>query len=324
MGRTPFPNNIIPASQLSPQAQAILKYFPLPNTQQISGAPFVNNYAANGAVAITGNQWNTREDYYLNEKNTIFGRYSYAGFTEQAPGAFGLAAGGPQRSATTPATPRPRIRAWRSAGLAPSARHSSTSSASAGCGTTSSTCRTVIGTQPGDGCGYPRLEPRQDLHLRACRTSISNVLRSDALSSSAMLWASINATARSPRPRSRSSSSTTSRKTIGKHTFKFGADIRYAQNLRVPSDSHRAGELTFNGGVTGYVAAAGQNPPPGIGLATFLLGDVTNFKRYVSTSTNAQEQSEALLLVRTGRMAPDAEVDPHTGLALGDGLPGDR
>src|SRR5262249_44218900 len=26
----------------------------------------------------------------------------------------------------------------------------------------------------------------------------------------------------------------------GKHTIKFGADIRYAYNLRVPSDSHRA------------------------------------------------------------------------------------
>jgi hypothetical protein len=37
-------------------------------------------------------------------------------------------------------------------------------------------------------------------------------------------------------------------KTIGKHTIKVGADIRYASNLRVPSDSHRAGELTFNGG----------------------------------------------------------------------------
>src|ERR1022692_2831594 len=33
--------------------------------------------------------------YYLNSKNSIFGRYSYAAYTEQAPGAFGLLAGGP-------------------------------------------------------------------------------------------------------------------------------------------------------------------------------------------------------------------------------------
>jgi hypothetical protein len=31
----------------------------------------------------------------------------------------------------------------------------------------------------------------------------------------------------------------------------------------------------------------GQNESPGVGLATFLLGDVTNFDRFVSSSTNA-------------------------------------
>ena len=75
----------------------------------------------------------------------------------------------------------------------------------------------------------------------------------------------------------------------GKHNLKFGADLRYAQNLRVPSDNHRAGELTFSGNATGVVDKVGDNPTPGIGLATFLLGDVTNFGRYVSTSTNASE-----------------------------------
>ena len=34
-------------------------------------------------------------------------------------------------------------------------------------------------------------------------------------------------------------------KITGNHQIKFGADIRYARNLRVPSDNHRAGELTF-------------------------------------------------------------------------------
>ena len=92
-GRKPFANNIIPQSQLSPQALAIMNYWPLPNTSQFGTVG--NNYNASGDVAITGNLWNTRWDYYLNEKNTIFGRYSYAAYTEQAPGAFGLEAGGP-------------------------------------------------------------------------------------------------------------------------------------------------------------------------------------------------------------------------------------
>ena len=52
-------------------------------------------------------------------------------------------------------------------------------------------------------------------------------------------------------------------KTFGKHTFKFGADLKYALNLRVPSDSHRAGELTFNGTATGNVASVGSSASPG-------------------------------------------------------------
>ena len=33
-------------------------------------------------------------------------------------------------------------------------------------------------------------------------------------------------------------------KILGNHQIKFGGDIRYARNLRVPSDNHRSGELT--------------------------------------------------------------------------------
>lgn len=69
----------------------------------------------------------------------------------------------------------------------------------------------------------------------------------------------------------------------GNHTFKFGADIRRALNLRVPSDRHRSGELNFD-------AARTQGPTSGgSGLATFLMGDVSRFERYVSNSLNASE-----------------------------------
>jgi hypothetical protein len=78
-------------------------------------------------------------------------------------------------------------------------------------------------------------------------------------------------------------------KTSGNHTFKFGGDIRRAYNLRVPSDNHRSGELTFGSKRTGQVVN-GQVVAEGLGLATFLIGDVTNFKRFVSTSTDARER----------------------------------
>ncbi|HUA16574.1 MAG TPA: TonB-dependent receptor [Verrucomicrobiae bacterium] len=74
----------------------------------------------------------------------------------------------------------------------------------------------------------------------------------------------------------------------GNHQFKFGADIRYAQNLRVPSDSNRTGVYAFSSGAT---ADSGSG---GLDLASFLLGAVTNLSRYVSTSTNAAERQHRM------------------------------
>ncbi len=64
--------------------------------------------------------------------------------------------------------------------------------------------------------------------------------------------------------------------TMGNHSFKFGADIRYATNLRIPSDSSRTGILNFDSGDTSLAGSGGM------ALATMLLGDVSNFQRFVS------------------------------------------
>jgi hypothetical protein len=79
---------------------------------------------------------------------------------------------------------------------------------------------------------------------------------------------------------------------VGNHTFKVGADLRYGRNLRVPSDNDRAGLLNFGTGPTSN-PTNGTNgntlPQGGLGFASFMMGDVTSFNRYVSTSTNAKE-----------------------------------
>src|SRR5258708_2819370 len=72
----------------------------------------------------------------------------------------------------------------------------------------------------------------------------------------------------------------------GNHTIKVGADIRYAMNRRVPSGQSRSGLLFFDQLGTGN---AGSN---GLGLATFILGDVTQFQRFVSTSLTAAERQK--------------------------------
>ena len=74
---------------------------------------------------------------------------------------------------------------------------------------------------------------------------------------------------------------------MGNHAFKVGADLRYGRNLRVPSDNDRAGLLNFNAGPTANPNA--DRPRAALAFASFLLGDVTSFNRYVSTSTNAKE-----------------------------------
>jgi len=74
----------------------------------------------------------------------------------------------------------------------------------------------------------------------------------------------------------------------GNHQFKFGADVRYAQNLRVPSDSNRTGVYAFSHLAT---SNAGNG---GLDWATFMLGDVTSLGRYVSTSTNAAERQHRM------------------------------
>jgi hypothetical protein len=84
----------------------------------------------------------------------------------------------------------------------------------------------------------------------------------------------------------------------GNHQFKFGADFRYARNLRVPSDSNRAGVYAFShlntsGGVqdgsTGLSTGQG-----GLDFASFMLGDVTQLSRYVATSTTAAERQHRM------------------------------
>ena len=73
-------------------------------------------------------------------------------------------------------------------------------------------------------------------------------------------------------------------KTRGNHSFGWGVDIRRAQQQRIPSDSHRSGEITFSDGETGSATVDGVASASGVttgaGLASFLLGDSSQFARY--------------------------------------------
>ncbi|HXY14633.1 MAG TPA: TonB-dependent receptor [Terriglobales bacterium] len=76
-------------------------------------------------------------------------------------------------------------------------------------------------------------------------------------------------------------------KISGNHTMKIGVDIRFAHNLRFPSDANRTGQLSFSHLQTSDVVGPGQFG--GLDLASFMLGDVSYFERFASLSQNATE-----------------------------------
>src|SRR5262249_41896747 len=68
---TPFPNNMIPMSQIAPLSLNALKYlFPLPN----AGSPnaIASNYVQNFPAPITSNQGDIRLDQNITSKHSAF------------------------------------------------------------------------------------------------------------------------------------------------------------------------------------------------------------------------------------------------------------
>jgi Carboxypeptidase regulatory-like domain len=81
-GGTPFPNNQIPASRISPQAQKLLQFFPEPNL----GTTFTgsNNYTGQTVSNTDDHQGFVRLDYNIGPNDRLFGRYgieNLVGFT---------------------------------------------------------------------------------------------------------------------------------------------------------------------------------------------------------------------------------------------------
>jgi carboxypeptidase family protein/TonB-dependent receptor-like protein len=110
-------------------------------------------------------------------------------------------------------------------------------------------------------------------------------------------------------------------KMLGNHTFKTGVDLRYGRNLRVPSDNDRDGLLYFGNTSSPYVGSGPtentfNTTPGGLGWATFMLGEVTSYNRYVSTSFNAKEFQKRTFFY----VADSWRITPKLTLNLGGRL----
>lgn len=88
--RSPFPGNIIPASEISPIGQAFAKLYPAPN---VPGA-LKNNFVLEPTSMARTDQGDGRVDYRFSESDQFFARYTQVGGTQfGAPKMPGMACG---------------------------------------------------------------------------------------------------------------------------------------------------------------------------------------------------------------------------------------
>jgi Carboxypeptidase regulatory-like domain/TonB dependent receptor-like, beta-barrel len=274
--RVQFPGNVIPAARLSPQAQALLALIPMPNAPGTDGGTR-NNYVASGSETFHASQYDGRIDHRLNDGSNLFGRYSLANYLRDGPTAFGQGGG---------------------AALVSLGGTSDVRNQSLALGYDKTLSPTLLvdfrfgwfryhvnvlpfdyGTTPAQSAGIP------GLNLDTTFTSgLPALFINGDRGFSAGSGLGVNR-CNCPLDQDEKQWQIVGNvtKIWNNHSFKFGVDVRRAYNLRVPSDSHRSGELSFNSDNT-----RGPNGG-GSGMASFLLGNVSSFSRYVSSSTDARE-----------------------------------
>jgi hypothetical protein len=284
-GRTAFPGNLIPIKDISQQAANVLALFPTP-----SNGNLYNNYIASGSGPFNQNAFDVRIDWAAKGGYDVFGRYSQDYFTLSGLGSLGALGG---------------------VGFGPGGLNgnSTVHNYSLALGMTKSVNSHVLtdlrfgymkynpqthysdaGSNPMTGFDIP------GLNLGTPSTTglssfffAQNGNQENTSSEFSAYGDGLNVgRCNCPLTESEQQFQVVNNWTVlkGNHTIKFGADIRYAENLRVPSDANRTGQLTFDQDNTSNGGTGG------LSLASFLLGDVANFNRFVSTSLTAAERQK--------------------------------
>jgi hypothetical protein len=269
---------LVPVSAMSPAALNLLAAFPNPTS---AGA--TNNFVGAGAGPYNQNSFDVRIDYAASQSTSVFGRYSFNHFSLSGAPSLGAVGGigyGP-------------------GGLAGS---SIVHNYSLAAGVTKTFTNSLLGDFRFGYFKYNPVTNKPDGGTTPMTTfGIPNANLGDNFTSGLgefdMDGTGTNfgdglGVARCNCPLIESEQQfqwvANITKMKGNHQIKFGADVRYAQNLRVPSDSNRTGVYAFSHLAT---SNAGEG---GLDWATFMLGDVTQLGRYVSTSTNAAERQHRM------------------------------
>ena len=278
---TPFPNNQIPASLITPLSSAVLNYFdPLPN-YGAAGA-IANNYETAFPTPITSNQGDMRVDRNITPNQTAFARLTYkVKETEGAPsGSVNLggsvaierdyAISGAYNYVITPT-------------LINEARIGYTGSNS---GTnynyTSSAIQNALGLQlagpPPPGAAAPTFSITGFTSTSGGSTSISKTNTTQFLDN--LTWSK------------------------SKHTVKFGGDFRYLTGLYTNVfASNRMGSYSFNNSVTSSLI--------GSPMAAFLLGipDSSGMATVLNPNTDGYAKAYAAYVQDDWKVTPRLTIN---------------
>ena len=297
---TPYPNAIIPNSQISPEAITLLKLLQ-PYQPNVAGSfgGLSNNYSGGGTGLFNSDQWDVRGDYTLNQKIHVFGRFSrftdllsgntlfgpaggsglgLGGYGGTSKGANDSAALGTDIVVTSSLVTDIRLGYFRYNILTGKYDTTNTNLPIQG--------ENISGTGVNSALTVPIDYGAPGYNVSDLNVTNPTAGPNNAQGLGAQYGAGLNI--------DRCNCPLTERedqfqfvnnwtKMIGNHAVKVGADLRYARNLRVPSDNDRTGLNNFGTGPTSNGSSGG------LGWATLVLGDVTAYNRYASTSTNAKE-----------------------------------
>jgi hypothetical protein len=293
--RTAFPNNTIPPSRLNNPAYpwTVAAFKLLQDVNKVGTATTTTNpnFSNSGTNVLDSNGFDVRPDYIVNSKMQVFGRYSFQQFTRSGPGLFGTLAGGRAVPSDPSVGDFAGTSSVRNQSLASGFNYTLSPTlltdfrfgyfryrvhvTQGGFGTTPATDAGAVGLNLSDKTftsGMPYF----------ASFFPNNTLFAFGYALGAQSEGHCNCPLTEQEYQYQFVNNWT--KIQGNHQIKFGADVRRAHNLRVPSDAHRAGEVQFTNDITEGPGGAG-----GIGFAAFLLGAASRFNRYVSPSTNATE-----------------------------------
>ncbi len=282
----PFANNVIPANRLSSQALALFKLLQTysPNTGGTSGVTSIeNNFRTSGTGLFNSNQWTERLDYTINDKMHAFERFSRFWDTLSGAVMFG-AAGGPGFGLGEPPY----------GGDSNGANDSLSSGMDIAISPKLLTDfrlgyyrYNVIDKKYDEGVAFATQLGIPGINVNGNSSGAPGFVVSFPFSGNQSLIGGGLGINRCNCPLTEREDQfqivNNWTKIMGNHSFKVGADLRYGRNLRVPSDTDRAGQMNFGDGPTS------DNGSDGLGWASLLLGDVASFGRYISNATNAKE-----------------------------------